>query len=76
MFLRPAVWLDVDTASGICTIHGNQNCCIAGSREETPVKGVGRLRDEGGWMVFRARDEATEYCKRNFPGYNVTVCCR
>ncbi len=67
-------WVNVDKPTGKCTIHPDDGCVWVTTKSETPKKGIGKLRSDGGWLSFETDSEAEDWCSRNFPGYSVTTC--
>ncbi len=49
-------WLNVDTPTKRCVIHRGA-CGYALAKRETPYKGIGRLKRDGGWLHFAGSDE-------------------
>lgn len=67
-------WVNVDKPTRMCTIHGG-GCTYEENKSETPLKGVGQLRRDGGWLSFGTREDVEEYCRVNWKGFNVRRHC-
>lgn len=53
-----AVWVNVDKPTSRYIIHSEPGCTFAQRKRETPLKGVGRLKRDGGWLAYTSIDEA------------------
>ena len=58
-------WMNVDRPSRRCQLH-RSDCVHVQSIYATPLKGVGELRSEGGWLEFGSIPEAFSYFDRNY----------
>ena len=69
-------WVNVDKPTQTCTIH-KEGCQYILS-EETSHKGIGELKDDGGWLSFTSIEEAEDYCQKEWEakGYIVRRCGR
>jgi hypothetical protein len=69
-------WVNVDKPTGTCTIH--KEGCGYVLKNESPLKGIGELKDDGGWVSFPSIDEAKNYCQKEWEakGYIVRRCRR
>ncbi len=70
-------WVNVDEPDNRkCTIHREE--CRYVLRSETPYKGIGRLKRDGGWFPFPSLEEAENHCKREWEtkGFIVRRCGR
>lgn len=65
------VWLNVDITR--LTLH-REDCRYAIEHKETPFKGDGELKRDGGWLSFPEVQEAKRYHQRHFPGRHFQVC--
>jgi hypothetical protein len=59
------LWMNVDKPSRTCTVH-QEGCAMAKSRAETPSKGVGKLKEDGGWLSFESREAAHNHVFKNW----------
>jgi len=68
-------WVNVDKPTKKCIIH-REGCRYEQAKTETPLKGIGELKDDGGWVSFPSRGEVENYCKREWEhkGYVVRMC--
>jgi hypothetical protein len=69
------VWVNIDKPTKKCTIHSNMRCQYVLRRSETPLKGIGEIKRDGGWLPFETMIEAENYCSGNHTRYNISVCC-
>jgi hypothetical protein len=69
-----AYWLNVDRPTQSCRLHSGE-CGYAIRREATPLKGVGRLLRDGGWLKFRSPSDAYAYARREFPKAKFRASC-
>ena len=69
-----SVWVNIDKPTKQCTIHTSPNCVWVRKMKQTPNKGIGHLKRDGGWLSFNAPRSAQSYCKSNFGHYNVIYC--
>ena len=57
-------WVNVDEPDNRkCTIHGEE--CRYVLKSETPYKGIGRLKCDGGWFPFPSIEEAENHSRGN-----------
>jgi hypothetical protein len=66
-------WVNVDKPTKKCTIH-KKNCTYVVKQRETTLKGIGKLKKDGGWFDFKTNNEAENYCRSNFSNYNISHC--
>ena len=69
------VWLNVDKPTKKCTLHMNSSCTYMQKKSETPYKGIGHLKRDGGWLSFNDVKQATIYQETNFPIYQLIDHC-
>ena len=71
-------WVNVDKPTKTCTIH-NEGCQYI-LTSETPFKGIGELKRDGGWLSFTFIREAENYCGTEWESKGYIVrrggCCR
>ncbi len=69
-------WVNIDKPTKTCVIH-KEGCRYILS-EETPYKGIERLKCDGGWFSFVSLEEAENYAKEEWEakGYKVWQCKR
>jgi hypothetical protein len=58
-------WMNIDRPSKRCQLH-RSDCNHVQSKFATPLKGVGELRSEGGWLEFGSIPDAIAYFDRNY----------
>ena len=72
-------WINVDKPTRKCVVH-SETCIYARGKRETPLKGIGKLKRDGGWMPFQSPREARSYFDENWLllGYEFSACrlCR
>jgi len=70
-------WVNVDKPTKTCTIHTDGICEFERGKYETPYKGIGKLKRDGGWLHFSSREEAQEYYNRIWAstGYRLIIHC-
>lgn len=64
----PAAWVNISVPSRVPTVHREDGCRFVQQKRESPAKGVGRLKGQGGWLPFPSWDAA----QTAYP--NATVC--
>ena len=70
-------WLNIDKPTKKCTIH-EKGCIYEISKVETPLKGIGALKSDGGWLFFDTMSEVKKYFDREWAkhGYELSTKCR
>ena len=68
-------WINVDKPTRRCVVH-SEICVYSRKKRETPLKGIERMKRDGGWMPFPSIQEARNYFDENwFPlGYYFSLC--
>ena len=56
-------WLNIDIPTGDAKVHVS-SCRHAAAISPTALKGVGRLKTDGGWMVFESEQEAQDFVRK------------
>jgi hypothetical protein len=69
------VWLNVDKPTKKCTLHMNDSCTYLLKKSETPYKGIGNLKRDGGWLSFADPKLASLYHQSNLPEYDFAEHC-
>jgi hypothetical protein len=71
------IWVNLDKPTKKLTIHTNLSCIYVLNKKETPNKGIGKLKRDGGWISFTSIEEAQNYCNgiKSKKGFIVTTCC-
>ena len=69
------VWLNVDKPTKRCTIHTDLDCRYVVDMIETSLKGIGELKKDGGWLSLPGVVSAENFCRKEYQGYPVTICC-
>ncbi len=64
-------WVNVDTTS--LKLH-REDCHYAIEHKETPFKGDGELRRDGGWLSFSDVQEAKRYHQQHFSVRRFQMC--
>jgi len=67
-------WMNVDKPGHTCTVH-QEKCAMAKSRAETAKKGLGSLKEDGGWLSFESRNAAHEYVFKNYSQFFIVDHC-
>jgi hypothetical protein len=57
-------WINVDRPTKRASIHRAGGCGSEQNKAETPLKGVGQLKTDGGWLQFPTEQEAAAYAER------------
>lgn len=68
-------WLNVDIPTRSCTLH-SMGCTYETKKAETPHKGLGRLKEHGGWLSFEGPKAAEAYCRAQYPKMDFKKCGR
>jgi hypothetical protein len=73
-------WLNIDKPTKRCTIH-RKGCIYERNKKETPLKGINKLKQDGGWLPFLTTNEINEYFnqrwkKNNYILSNQCPCMR
>ena len=58
-------WVNVDKPTNRCIIH-REGCKYEQTKRETPLKGIDKLKHDGGWVSFASIEEAENYCEREW----------
>ncbi len=53
-------WLNIDLPTSDAKLHV-KSCRHVAAIDPTPLKGVGKLKRDGGWMVFETEQEAEDF---------------
>lgn len=59
------VWLNIDKPTRRYIIHAD-NCVFEQMKTETPYKGIGRTKRDGGWLAFESYESAEGYYRQHF----------
>ena len=60
-------WLNVDRPTKRCVLH-RPRCTYAVGKHETPFKGIGHVKRDGGWLGFASEQEARSYFESALQG--------
>lgn len=60
-------------AAGTCRLH-RATCTYVVNRQETELKGVGRVKRDGGWRDFATIAEAEQFCRERWPARKFKHC--
>lgn len=55
-------WLNVDFPTSVAVLHMSK-CRHTDDIAATGLKGIGRLKRDGGWVPFESREEAENYVR-------------
>jgi hypothetical protein len=69
------VFVNIDKPTQRCTIHTNKTCGFLQNRYATPLKGIGVLKKNGGWLSFDGIVVARKFCKAEFGTYTLIEHC-
>jgi len=71
-------WVNIDKPTKRCVIH-RDGCKYEQAKSETPLKGIGELKQDGGWVSFASIEEVENYCEREWKAEGYIVrrggCC-
>jgi hypothetical protein len=69
--------MNIDKPTKKCKVHNHSNCQYVKNKQETVLKGVGKLKSDGGWLSFETLLEAPNFQQVEFPSYELKDCtCR
>lgn len=57
-------WLNVDFPTKISKLHKSR-CVHEQNKKETSLKGIGKLKRDGGWLYFETQEDAEKYWQEN-----------
>ena len=57
-------WINIDRPTKVARVHRPGGCVYERNKAETPHKGVGSLKRDGGWLEFPSMTCAKEHCDR------------
>jgi hypothetical protein len=66
--------MNVDKPAHTCTVH-QEGCAYAKSKSETPSKGIGKLKEDGGWLSFETREAAHQLVFKNWNQFSIIDHC-
>ncbi len=66
-------WLNVDIPTKKATLHA-LGCKYEIEKRETPLKGLGHLKRDGGWLGFASEADADIYARAKLSGYVIKKC--
>lgn len=71
------IWLNIDKPTRRCTMHV-ESCPYTNTKHETPLKGIGELKRDGGWLKFASTSDAINLYSRDWEnkGYELRKGCR
>lgn len=68
------VWMNIDIKTDKCTIHPLYCYYVRKySTTETIRKGVGYMKEDGGWMTFPNVDDAKIYHRSKYPELTLII---
>ncbi|RPF53329.1 hypothetical protein [Aquisalibacillus elongatus] len=74
MFRHKPVWVNIDVPTKCYTLH--RECSYTNRMCETPYKGVGKLKRDGGWIRFRNEDIALKRQQEEYEQYELIIHCK
>ena len=67
------IWMNVDKPTRKCTVHLSE-CRFVKGKKDTPYKGDGILKRDGGWLCFDSIGSAIKHYEREHPHYLLVDC--
>ena len=64
----------MDKPAHTATVH-KETCALAKSRAETPKRGIGKLKEDGGWLSFESREAAHDLVFKNWRDFYIIDHC-
>ncbi|MFD2637821.1 hypothetical protein [Piscibacillus salipiscarius] len=74
MFGHHPVWVNIDLPTKRYVLH--RECTYTNRICETPYKGVGRLKRDGGWIRFRNAEIAMKRLKEEYDQFECSIHCK
>jgi hypothetical protein len=70
-------WLNVDKPTKKCALHV-KGCVFEVEKQESKGKGIGKIKKDGGWLVFSSSEKARDYFQQNWAsrGHEFSERCR
>ena len=70
-------WMNVDVPTKRCVLH-RPGVAYAVGKRETPFKGIGHVKRDGGWLGFASEQEARSYFESALQGegFGLVGCAR
>ncbi|SEQ93094.1 hypothetical protein [Piscibacillus halophilus] len=68
------VWVNIDLPTKRLEVH--RECAHTNQMCETPYKGVGKLKRDGGWIRFRNAEVAIQRLKEEYDQYECLIHCK
>lgn len=68
-------WMNIDKRTKSCMLHSDV-CRFSRGKRETPFKGIGTIKRDGGWMPFISIEKARTYYEETWlhQGYKFSLC--
>jgi len=66
------VWMNIDIPTRRNIIHSD-TCVYVLNKKQTPLKGIGRLRRDGGWLPFNSAEQVECYSRECLTGKNLVI---
>ncbi|TFB22870.1 hypothetical protein E3U55_06425 [Filobacillus milosensis] len=67
------VWVNIDLPTKRYTVH--RECIYTNKMCETPYKGVGKLKRDGGWIRFRNAEAAKKRLQEEYGQFELIIHC-
>lgn len=69
------IWVNVDITTKKFTLHTTRRCRYVEGMRDTPFKGLGELKRDGGWLSYENRESALAEHAEKFAKYEVVEHC-
>lgn len=74
MFVNQPVWVNIDLPTKRYVLH--KECTYTSRMCETPFKGVGKLKRDGGWIRFRNAEDAMKRLEKEYDHFECLIHCQ
>ncbi|GEL77833.1 hypothetical protein [Tenuibacillus multivorans] len=74
MLGQKPVWVNIDVPTQRFTLH--RECMHTNRMCETPYKGIGKLKRDGGWIRFRNIDVAVKRQEEDYNQFELVIHCK
>jgi hypothetical protein len=71
--VEETVWANIDIPTKTYTIH--KDCNYVARKRETQLKGIERLKRDGGWLSFKSRQKAKKHRKNDYANFKIVEHC-
>ncbi|MEK3853456.1 hypothetical protein [Cytobacillus sp. FSL H8-0458] len=69
------IWVNIDKPTRTYTIHKAGTCTYVIQKKETKHKGIGKLKEDGGWLPFESMDYVNKFIGDKFSKYEMKQHC-